>query len=50
MTWTAFLLLTVLLSLDMQNLASRWGRIISLGDAVSHDYTLVVPIFGDPRY
>jgi cellulose synthase/poly-beta-1,6-N-acetylglucosamine synthase-like glycosyltransferase len=34
----------------MQNLASRWGRVISLGDATTDDYTLVVPIFGDPRY
>jgi cellulose synthase/poly-beta-1,6-N-acetylglucosamine synthase-like glycosyltransferase len=49
-TWTSVLLLTVLLALDMQNLASRWGRVISLGEDVSHDYTLVVPIFGDPRY
>ena len=34
----------------MQNLASRWGRVIALGDEVTGDYTLVVPIFGDPRY
>lgn len=50
MTWASVLLLTVLLSLDMQNLASRWGRVIALGQEVSRDYTLVVPIFGDPRY
>jgi cellulose synthase/poly-beta-1,6-N-acetylglucosamine synthase-like glycosyltransferase len=49
-TWASVLLLTVLLSLDMQNLASRWGRVIALGQEVSRDYTLVVPIFGDPRY
>jgi len=34
----------------MQNLASRWGRVISLGKESSDDYTLIVPIFGDPRY
>ncbi len=34
----------------MQNLASRWGRVISVGDETTSDYTLVVPIFGDPRY
>jgi cellulose synthase/poly-beta-1,6-N-acetylglucosamine synthase-like glycosyltransferase len=50
MTWSALVVLGVLVSLDMQNLASRWGRVISLGDETSADYTLVVPIFGDPRY
>src|SRR5690349_18312896 len=34
----------------MQNLASRWGRVISLGDGRTDDYTFIVPIFGDPRY
>jgi len=34
----------------MQNLASRWGRVISLGDDRTDDYTFIVPIFGDPRY
>jgi cellulose synthase/poly-beta-1,6-N-acetylglucosamine synthase-like glycosyltransferase len=37
-------------SLDMQNLASRWARILSLGEETSSDYTLIVPIFGDPKY
>ena len=50
MSWATLLLLGVLVSLDMQNLASRWGRIIPLGDETSSDYTLVVPIFGDPKY
>ena len=50
MTWGTLLLLGILVSLDMQNLASRWGRVIPLGDETSTDYTLVVPIFGDPRY
>jgi len=31
-------------------LASKLGRIIELGDATSNDYTIVVPIFGDPKY
>jgi cellulose synthase/poly-beta-1,6-N-acetylglucosamine synthase-like glycosyltransferase len=35
----------------MQNLASCWRRrVIVLGDEATSDYTLVVPIFGDPRY
>jgi len=34
----------------MQNLASRWGRVISLGEETSSDYTLIVPLFGDPKY
>jgi cellulose synthase/poly-beta-1,6-N-acetylglucosamine synthase-like glycosyltransferase len=50
MTWSALVLLGVLVALDMQNLASRFGRIISLGDEASDDYTLIVPIFGDPKY
>jgi cellulose synthase/poly-beta-1,6-N-acetylglucosamine synthase-like glycosyltransferase len=50
MTWGTLLLLGILVSLDMQNLASRWGRVIPLDDETSTDYTLVVPIFGDPRY
>jgi cellulose synthase/poly-beta-1,6-N-acetylglucosamine synthase-like glycosyltransferase len=50
MTWGTLLLLGILVSLDMQNLASRWGRVIPLGDETSNDYTLVVPIFGDPKY
>ncbi len=50
MTWGTLLLLFVLISLDMQNLASKLGRIIALGDATTDDYTIVVPIFGDPKY
>ena len=34
----------------MQNLASRWARVISFADESSDDYTLIVPIFGDPKY
>ena len=50
MTWGTLLLLGILVSLDMQNLASRWGRVLRLGDETSADYTLIVPIFGDPKY
>jgi cellulose synthase/poly-beta-1,6-N-acetylglucosamine synthase-like glycosyltransferase len=50
MAWSALLLLVVLVSLDMQNIASRWGRVIRLGDQASTDFTILVPIFGDPRY
>jgi cellulose synthase/poly-beta-1,6-N-acetylglucosamine synthase-like glycosyltransferase len=50
MTWGTLLLLGILVSLDMQNLASRWGRVLRLGDETSAGYTLVVPIFGDPKY
>jgi hypothetical protein len=50
MTWGTLLLLTILVSLDMQNLASKLGRVISLGDETTGDYTIVVPIFGDPKY
>lgn len=50
MAASAVLLLAVLVALDMQNVASRWGRIITMGDEVDDDYTFIVPIFGDPRY
>jgi cellulose synthase/poly-beta-1,6-N-acetylglucosamine synthase-like glycosyltransferase len=50
MAWSALLLLVILVSLDMQNLASRWGRIIELGDETTTDFTILVPIFGDPGY
>jgi cellulose synthase/poly-beta-1,6-N-acetylglucosamine synthase-like glycosyltransferase len=50
MTTSALLLLAVLVSLDMQNLASRWGPIIPLGEETDDDYTFIVPIFGDPGY
>jgi cellulose synthase/poly-beta-1,6-N-acetylglucosamine synthase-like glycosyltransferase len=50
MTWATLALLVVLVSLDMQNMASMLGRIIKLGEATTDDYTIVVPIFGDPKY
>jgi cellulose synthase/poly-beta-1,6-N-acetylglucosamine synthase-like glycosyltransferase len=50
LTWSSLVLLGVLVSLDMQNLASRWARVVSLGAETSSDYTLIVPIFGDPKY
>jgi cellulose synthase/poly-beta-1,6-N-acetylglucosamine synthase-like glycosyltransferase len=50
LTWSTLVLLGVLVSLDMQNLASRWARVLSLGEETSSDYTLIVPIFGDPKY
>jgi cellulose synthase/poly-beta-1,6-N-acetylglucosamine synthase-like glycosyltransferase len=49
-SWSTLLLLVVLVSLDMQNLASRWGRVIQPGEETSSDFTILVPIFGDPRY
>jgi hypothetical protein len=50
MTWSALVLLVTLLSLDMQNIASRFGRVIALGDETTSDYTIVIPIFGHPKY
>jgi cellulose synthase/poly-beta-1,6-N-acetylglucosamine synthase-like glycosyltransferase len=50
MAWSALVLLGVLVALDMQNLASRFGRIIPLAEETTDDYTLIVPIFGDPKY
>jgi cellulose synthase/poly-beta-1,6-N-acetylglucosamine synthase-like glycosyltransferase len=50
MAWSALLLLGVLVALDMQNIASRFARVIPLGEETTRDYTLIVPIFGDPKY
>jgi cellulose synthase/poly-beta-1,6-N-acetylglucosamine synthase-like glycosyltransferase len=50
MTWSALVFLGVLVALDMQNIASRLGRVIALGPETSADYTLIIPIFGDPKY
>ena len=41
----------VLVAFDFQNLLSWWrGRVISPGDGASWDFTIVVPLFGHPRY
>jgi len=44
------LLLIVLVSLDMQNVASRWCRFLTLENEDDDDYTFIVPILGDTRY
>jgi cellulose synthase/poly-beta-1,6-N-acetylglucosamine synthase-like glycosyltransferase len=41
----------VLVAFDFQNLLSWWGgRTITPGDARTSDFTVVVPLFGHPRY
>ncbi len=41
----------VLVAFDFQNLLSWWhGRLIKPGKRRSSDYTIVVPLFGHPRY
>jgi hypothetical protein len=44
------ILFVILLALDLQNLGSRWGRYLKVGEAVDEDFTFVVPLFGSPRY
>ena len=49
--WSAFLLLAILVALDMQNLASRFGRVLPIDRRLpDSDFTFVIPIFGDPKY
>ena len=36
---------------DFQNILAWWrGKTIEPGDEESHDFTIVVPLFGHPRY
>ncbi len=41
----------VLVAFDFQNLLSWWhGKLVSPGERRSSDFTIVVPLFGHPRY
>jgi cellulose synthase/poly-beta-1,6-N-acetylglucosamine synthase-like glycosyltransferase len=41
----------VLVAFDFQNLLAWWhGKLVSPGEQRSLDFTIVVPLFGDPRY
>jgi len=41
----------VLVAFDFQNLLAWWhGRLVTPGEQRSHDYTIVIPLFGHPRY
>jgi hypothetical protein len=51
MDWSAVALVLVFLLLDAQNLASRVRRPLQFnGDAPDDDFTVVVPLWGHPRY
>src|SRR4051812_31434474 len=44
-------LAVLLVAFDFQNVLSLWGgRTISPGDEASDDFTIIVPLFGHPRY
>jgi len=41
----------VLVAFDFQNLLSWWhGKLVTPGERVSWDFTIVIPLFGHPRY
>jgi hypothetical protein len=41
----------VLVAFDFQNLLAWWhGKLVEPGERVSWDFTIVVPVFGDPKY
>lgn len=45
------LLAGLLLAYDFQNILSWWrGRVITPGEQTSYDFTIIVPLFGHPRY
>ena len=53
MSWHALVLAVTagLVLFDCQNVLSRWrGRILTPLAAGSDDYTIVVPVYGHPRY
>ncbi|MGI9112957.1 MAG: glycosyltransferase [Gaiellaceae bacterium] len=51
MSHIALILAIFLVAFEFQNLLSWWGgRTIGPGDGSSADYTIVVPLFGHPRY
>lgn len=37
-----------LLALDLQNVASLWGRHLQVDHEIDEDFTFVVPLFGSP--
>jgi hypothetical protein len=40
-----------LVAFDFQNLLAWWrGKVVSLGERSTFDFTIVVPLFGQPRY
>ena len=51
MSHVALVLAIFLLAFDFQNMLSWWGgRTIEPGDDTSGDFTIIVPLFGHPRY
>src|SRR5271166_3244203 len=41
--------IALMLAFDMQNLIARFKRALPLTEESSSDYTLVVPLYGDPQ-
>jgi cellulose synthase/poly-beta-1,6-N-acetylglucosamine synthase-like glycosyltransferase len=46
----ALALFVFVLLLDVQNAAARWRAVLRPADEPSDDYTILVPLYGDPRY
>src|SRR5690348_14184572 len=46
----ALLAILLLVLLDMQNLFAGCRRVVQTDGATSDDYTIVVPLYGHPRY
>jgi cellulose synthase/poly-beta-1,6-N-acetylglucosamine synthase-like glycosyltransferase len=41
----------ILVAFDFQNLLAWWhGKLVQPGERVSWDFTVIVPLFGDPKY
>jgi cellulose synthase/poly-beta-1,6-N-acetylglucosamine synthase-like glycosyltransferase len=51
MEYVMLVVACLLVAFDFQNVLSWWGgRTITPGDAETDDFTIVVPLFGHPRY
>lgn len=46
----ALVAIAALVLLDMQNLFAHRRKVVQAADASSDDYTILVPLYGDPRY
>src|SRR5438105_1269154 len=51
MSYLMLAVAVVVIAFDFQNLLSLWwGKVLLPDGSENHDFTLIVPVFGDPKY